>query len=137
MLPEPVVRCCLLWALLVGIISPNSRPLEGELFSFLDAQKHRSFIDRSTSVMECLWSEQGLLRGEVVLCSGLVDNGHAHRLIAGDTWNLVLLLTWYPTSWAYSRNIHSHQHNHTTEFVGSTKKPTRGLSNTSPEKQAS
>ena len=30
---------------------------------------------------------------EVMLCSGLVNDGGAHRLIAGDTWNLVILLS--------------------------------------------
>ena len=30
---------------------------------------------------------------EVVLCSGLVDDGGAHRRIAGDTWNLVFSLS--------------------------------------------
>ena len=34
----------------------------------------------------------GSATGEVVLCSGLVEDGHAHRLIAGDTWNLILSL---------------------------------------------
>ena len=33
----------------------------------------------------------GSVTGEVVLCSGLVDDGGAHRIIAGDTWNPVIL----------------------------------------------
>ena len=34
----------------------------------------------------------GPVTGGMVLCSGLVEDGGAHRLIAGDTWNLVSLL---------------------------------------------
>ena len=32
-------------------------------------------------------------RKVVVLCSGLVDDGGDHRIIARDAWNLVLLLS--------------------------------------------
>ena len=70
-----------------------------------------------------------------MLCSGLVDDGRSSQdYIAGDTWNFVLLIiSQYPTSWAYSRSIHSHVNGHTTdttltqptESVGSTKEPTR------------
>ena len=55
-----------------------------------------------------------------------------------------MIISQYPTSWAYSRNIHTSTSNHptfniqrSTELVGSTKQPTRGLPNTSPEKQTS
>ena len=50
-------------------------PLECSLDS------NRKYLERAGSVT-----------GEVVLCSGLVEDGGAHRLIAGDTWDLVLLL---------------------------------------------
>ena len=80
----------------------------------------------------------GSVTGEVVLCSGLVDDGRDHRFIAGNTWNLILSLSpSTPRHWAYSRNILSSTPDRTSEFVGSTKEPTRGLPNTSPEKQTS
>ena len=43
----------------------------------------------------------GSVTGEVELCSGLVDDGGTHRIIAGDTWNLVfIIVSSYLTSWA-------------------------------------
>ena len=82
--------------------------------------------------MECLWSEQGLLQERWCCARG--------------RWIMAVLTglsqTIHVTSFSYSvlvphimgiLSIHS-QHNHTTEFVASTKEPTRGLP-TSPVKK--
>ena len=54
--------------------------------------------------------------GEVVLCSGLVDAGRYHRRYMEPRF---LLISQYPTSWAYM-NIHGHTlvtDNHTNTTI--------------------
>ena len=47
----------------------------------------------------------GSVTEEVVLCSGLVDDGLDHRRYMKPRF---IIVSSYPTSWAYSRNIRSH-----------------------------
>ena len=86
------------------------------------------------------------VKGEVVLCSGFVDGGRCSQdYCRRNIEPRCTIVSWYPTSSAYSRNIQSHAHNRTTESVvthnqptesvRSTKELTRGSPNTSPEKQ--
>ena len=47
----------------------------------------------------------GSVTEEVLLCSGLVDDGFDHRRYMEPRF---IVVSSYPTSWAYSRNIRSH-----------------------------
>ena len=69
--------------------------------------------------------------GDVVVCSGLVDDGRDHRRYMEPCF---IIVSSYPTSWAYTRNRQPHQLTHTTELEGSTKIPGRGFPNISSEK---
>ena len=95
-------------------------------------REHQTRVQRNGKSLERAGSDTR----EVVLCgvARLMEAGSAHRRYMEPRF---LIISPYPTSWAYSRNIHSHRHNLTTELVGSTKEPTWGLPNTSPEKQTS
>ena len=82
----------------------------------------------------------GSVTGEVVLRSGLVDNGGCSQDYCRRCMEpRCIIVSQYPISWAYSCSIY---HNHTTnttdttdtaESVRSTKEPIRRIPNTSPK----
>ena len=58
---------------------------------------------------------------EMVLCSGLLVDDDRAGLSQRDMKPCFIIISQYPTSWAYNRNTQPHQHTHTTKLVGYTK----------------
>ena len=70
----------------------------------------------------------GSVTGEVMLCSGLVDAGGAHRIIVGYIRNLILSLSLSTPHLGHTLVTDNHINTNiqSTEFVGSRKEPTWG-----------
>ena len=84
-----------------------------------------------SSVMERFWNGPGLLREKWCCARGW----WMLAVLTGDTWNLVLSL--YLSNPHHGHTLVTYTHQHPTILVGSTRQPTRGLPNKSPEKQTS
>ena len=118
----------------IAVATNNGDDVFVDINTFVLSIRGVSSVEFPTGVMERLWSGQGLYGREVVLCSGLVDDGRDHRRYMEPRF---VITSQYLTSWAYTRNRQPHQHSHTTELLGSTKIPSRGFPNTSLENQTS
>ena len=80
---------------------PETRAREGDQARFykhlrtmnLEGKRYRSsaYVIDENGVMESLWSGRGLLRKRWCCARGWWMMAGAHRIIAGDAWNLVVL----------------------------------------------